>query len=63
MNKSGKETPVRTVDGGQSNVGEAITHFIFITMCRKYGITPTKRQLSKFRNKKGILYKKAHGGA
>ena len=58
MNKSGKETPVRLVNGGQSN-DEAITHFI--TMCKKYGITPTKRQLSKFRNKKGRLYNAVRG--
>lgn len=55
MNKSGKETPVRTVDGGQ--------HQKFVDLCNSYSVTPTKRQLSKYRNKKGILYKKAHGGA
>ena len=28
----------------------------FIAACRKAGITPTKRQASKFRNKRGRAY-------
>ena len=53
MKKSGKETPVRLVNGGQNET--------FLEMCEKYHITPTKRQLSKFRNKKGRLYNAVRG--
>lgn len=50
MKKSGKETPheVKKVSGPE--VKE------FISLCEVHNITPTKRQLSKFRNKKGRLY-------
>lgn len=33
----------------------------FINKCQKYGVTPTKRQVSKLRNKKGLLYKRMTG--
>ena len=46
--KTGKETPVKLVYGGQ--------YIEFIDLCEKHNITPTKRQLSKFRNKKGRLF-------
>lgn len=50
MKKSGKETPIKTVDGGQSQYNG------FVKLCEERNITPTKRQFSKFRNKKGRLY-------
>lgn len=46
--KTGKETP-RKMASGPATVA-------FQELCTKYGITPTKRQFSKFRNKKGRLY-------
>lgn len=30
----------------------------FILACEKVGVSPTRRQASKWRNKKGIAYKK-----
>jgi len=57
-NKSGKETPIRTVNGGQQVNTNA---YKFVTLCTKYKVTPTKRQFSKFNRKKGILYKLSGG--
>ena len=57
MRKSGKETPwePKMVTGGQQFDSK------FLKLCLEHNITPTKRQLSKYRNKKGILYKKCGG--
>jgi hypothetical protein len=46
--KTGKETPRKMASGPVAQQ--------FIALCNKHDITPTKRQLSKFRNKKGKLY-------
>lgn len=54
--KTGKETPIRLVNGGQLSIAEVD----FIRLCEMYAITPTKRQLSKFRNNKGRLYNAIH---
>lgn len=47
--KTGKETPIRMLNGGPGASD-------FIALCNKHGVTPTKRQFSKFRNKKGRLF-------
>lgn len=52
MKQSGKETP-RKMASGPATVD-------FQKLCEKYGITPTKRQYSKFRNGKGRLYNAIH---
>lgn len=58
-NKSGKETPVRLVNGGQS-IGANASIAYFLELCEFHNVTPTKRQFSKFRNHKGRLYNAIH---
>ena len=52
MKNTGKETPRKMASGQKDRE--------FVDLCYRYDITPTKRQLSKFRNKKGRLYNAIH---
>lgn len=50
--KTGKETPRKMASG----LKQTLEVVMFIRLCEVYNIAPTKRQLSKYRNKKGRLY-------